>query len=151
MKAHELKVLMGGCENMVVTTFSIFLTCPELVELNRQAGGVQRVIHNSFYVYEMRLAGERIFLYGHQETAVYDIYGNILQEHSLGEIAEESFLLEDYIVSFFDWGVTSSFVIPQQEKLHCYTDLVERAGTYTGKYSTMGLCKELFYEPQNNN
>lgn len=38
VKAHEFRVLMGGCENMAVAAFSIYLTCPELVKLNRQSG-----------------------------------------------------------------------------------------------------------------
>lgn len=57
---------MGGCENIVTTAFSIFLTCPELVQLDRQTGIAMQISHNSFYAYEMQLSGERLFLYGHR-------------------------------------------------------------------------------------
>jgi hypothetical protein len=57
IKAHEFRVLMGGCENMAVSSFSVYLTCPELVKLNRQNGAAEQTARNNFYAYEMRLLG----------------------------------------------------------------------------------------------
>ena len=62
---------------MVVSPSSIYLTCPELVKLNKQSGAAEKVSRNSFFAYEIKLSGRRLFLYGHQEIAVYDIMGNI--------------------------------------------------------------------------
>jgi hypothetical protein len=77
VKGSDFRVLMGGCEKMLVSASSIYLTCPELVKLNKQSGVAEKVSRNNFYAYEMELSDRRLFLYGHQEIAVYDIMGNI--------------------------------------------------------------------------
>jgi hypothetical protein len=62
-------------------------------------------------------------------------------------VAEKSFLAGDFLVSFSDRGVSSFQLIAQQEKLHCFTIAEDRAGTYSGSYSTFGLCSEYFQSP----
>jgi len=47
-------ILVGGCRNLVVTSYHIYLTCPELIQLSRDTGLVKLVSHNSFSPYEMK-------------------------------------------------------------------------------------------------
>lgn len=139
---------MGGCENLLMTQFHLYLTCPELIQFSRESGQPLRMQHNSFNPSAAELAGERIFLYGHQELAVYDLFGNVLEEHGLQALAEQSFVVEDFVVSFSDSSACSSLIIPQREELYCYTSDASRAGRYSGSYVTSGLCSEYFESPQ---
>ena len=135
---------MGGCENLLMTQFHLYLTCPELIQFSRGSGQPLKMQHNSFYPYAIELTGERLFLYGHQELAVYDFFGNVLEEHELNFLAEQSFVVEDFVVSFSDSSVCSSLIVPQREELYCYTSDSGRAGKYSGSYVTTGLCSEYF-------
>lgn len=74
----------------------------------------------------------------------------MLEEHELHMLAEESFVIEDFIVSFTDSSACSSLIVPQREELYCYTSDAGRAGRYSGRYLTTGLCSEYFESPESS-
>ena len=78
---------MGGCENMIVTSEEIYLTCPELIQMSREKGKVEMSKYNSFYPFDIGYNGRRVFLFGHQGLAVYDIFGNVISEHEFSHIS----------------------------------------------------------------
>ena len=137
---------MGGCQHFIVTAMNIYLTCPELLILNKKGVPVDKK-HNSFYPYQISLIGERIFIFGYQQLAIYDVFGTILQQHSLHTITFKSFLLDKYLVSFSDSTVSTSLIDPEREELYCYTAKEDDAGEYTGKYVTSGLCSQYLFGP----
>lgn len=66
---------------MIVTAEEIYLTCPELIRMNRAKGKVEISKYNSFYPFDIAYNSKRVFLFGHQALAVYDIFGNVVSEH----------------------------------------------------------------------
>lgn len=57
LEVSKMWILMGGCENMLMTQFHLYLTCPELIQFSRESGQPLKMQHNSFYPYAIELAG----------------------------------------------------------------------------------------------
>jgi hypothetical protein len=131
---------MGGCENLVVTPDYIYLTCPELVQLNRTTMAIENIMLNSFYPYAVNHTTERIYLFGRQEFAIFDTYGQLVEEHALGVRAEKSIAVGEFIVTFTSNRVISNRIVPHSDQLYCTTDDTALTGSYNGMYRSYGLC-----------
>lgn len=68
---------------MVVAAHYIYMTCPELIQINRKTFKIENVIHNSFSPYAINHTEQRLYLFGRQEFAVFDIFGKLVEEHAL--------------------------------------------------------------------
>jgi hypothetical protein len=72
---------------MIVTAEEIYLTCPELIRMNRAKEKVEMTKYSSFYPFDIAYNKKRVFLFGHQAFAVFDIFGNVVSEHQLSHIS----------------------------------------------------------------
>lgn len=57
LEVSKMRILMGGCENLLMTQFHLYLTCPELIQFSRESGQPLKMQHNSFYPYGIELTG----------------------------------------------------------------------------------------------
>lgn len=129
---------------MVVTTLQIYLTCPELIQLSRSKGQVMMSKYNSFYPFDIGYNGKRVFLFGHQGLAVYDIFGNVISEHEFSHVAEKSMVFGTFLITFSDQLMQSFYIVSHTEQLYCYTADESKAGEYKGTFITRGQCSEYF-------
>lgn len=126
------RLLMSRCENLVLLSLSIFVTCPELVQIDRQSKQIMRVVHNTFYPYFMEHVNLRLYLYGRQSFAVYDLFGKAIDEYKLSLHAEYSLVIGSYIVTFSNFGVASEEILAQPEELYCFSKNADQIGNYVG-------------------
>lgn len=48
IESPNARLLVSGCNNIIVLAYSIFVTCPELIEIERDSYKVRSMIHNTF-------------------------------------------------------------------------------------------------------
>jgi hypothetical protein len=66
-----------------VTSFRFYLTCPELVQLDKESGSAIQVTHLDFYAVEVSMQGERLYLFGRRDWAVYDFLDRMISSQRL--------------------------------------------------------------------
>jgi hypothetical protein len=130
------RLLVSGCSNLVVLPLSLYVTCPELIEIDRANQQVVRIIHNSFYPYKMEFAKERLYLYGRQQFAVYDLFGKVIDEYAMSRHSELSLVVDKYLITFGRFEVATELIKPQQQALNCFFRDSEKEGTYSGVMQT---------------
>ena len=125
---------------MIVTSETIFLTCPELIQMSRSKGQVLISKHNNFYPFDIAYNGKRIFLFGYQGLAIYDIFEKILSGHEFTHIAEKSIVIDTFLITFSDQTIHSFYIVSHTEQLYCYSADEAKVGEYKGTFTTRGRC-----------
>jgi hypothetical protein len=110
--------------------------------LKRETLKVENVIHNSFAPYTVHATPERIYFFGRQEFAVFDILGSLVEEHTLGVHAEKSIVVGNYIITFTNAKVISHSIVSHSDTLYCNTNDIAFKGYYEGLYRSYGICSE---------
>ena len=79
-------------------------------------------MHNSFYPYDMEFKNQRLYLYGRNYFAVYDLFGKIIDEYDLSTQAEKSIVIDSYLVTLSNFGVVLEEILPRKQELYCFCD-----------------------------